>query len=143
LSKRLCCPGRNLLLLTVNDFDKGGALKIARDLHRLGFTIYATSGTADLIQRTNIPVTELFKANENDNGYSTLDAMQDGKIQLIINTPLGSHSRKDGAHIRRLATRMEIPLITTLSAAQAAVSGIRAMKQGALDVCSLQEHYQN
>jgi|GEM_PF-1221290 len=129
------------ILLTVNDFDKGGALKIARDLHRLGFTIYATPGTAELIQRTQIPVTSLFKAKEGSQGYTTLDALQDGKIQLIINTPLGSHSRADGAQIRRLATRMEIPLITTLSAAQAAVSGIRAMSQEALDVCSLQEHY--
>ena len=74
-------------------------------------------------------------------GNTTLDAMREGKIQLIINTPLGAGAREDGVKIRRLATRMEIPLITTLSAAQAAVNGIRALRQKSLEVRSLQEHY--
>ena len=67
--------------------------------------------------------------------------MRDGKVQLIINTPLGANAREDGVKIRRLATRMEIPLITTLSAAQAAVNGIRALRQKELRTRSLQEHY--
>ena len=129
------------VLITVNDFDKGAALKIARDLHRMDMEIYATSGTAELIQRTQIPVTVLEKATGDADGYSTLDAMNDGKIQLIINTPLGSESRADGAKIRQLATRMEIPLITTLTAAQAAVNGIRSLGKKELKVRSLQEHY--
>jgi carbamoyl-phosphate synthase large subunit len=131
------------VLITVNDFDKGGALKIARDLHRLGFELYATSGTGEFIHRVGIPVTVLEKAigSETSNGYTTLDAMRDDKIQLIINTPLGPHSREDGAKIRTLATRREIPLITTLSAAHAAVNGIQAMRQHELTVRSLQEHY--
>jgi carbamoyl-phosphate synthase large subunit len=129
------------VLVTVNDFDKGAALKLARDLHRMGFQIYATSGTGNFIQRTGIPVSFLEKATDSATGYTTLDAMRDGKIQLIINTPLGPDSREDGAKIRRLATRMEIPLITTLSAGQAAVNGIRALGQHELKVRSLQEHY--
>ena len=127
------------VLITVNDYDKGGAVKIARDLHRLGFTIYATAGTGDLIANTDTPVTILEKATEA--GYGTLDAIRDGKINLIINTPLGPNAREDGAKIRTLATRMGILLITTLSAAQAAVSGIRALRQKELSVRSLQEHY--
>ena len=67
--------------------------------------------------------------------------MRDGKIHLIINTPLGPGSRSDGQKIRTLATRMEIPLITTLSAAQAAVNGIRAMMDAELNVRSLQNYY--
>ena len=132
------------VLITVNDFDKGAALKIARDLHRLGFHIFATEGTATLIERNAIPVTVLDKAaeiTEGAGGHTTLDAMRSGQIGLIINTPLGSQARADGLKIRRLATRMEIPLITTLSAAQAAVSGIRALQQQSLDVRSLQAHY--
>ncbi|MCB0183161.1 MAG: carbamoyl phosphate synthase large subunit, partial [Caldilineaceae bacterium] len=130
------------VLITVNDFDKGSALKLARDLHRLGFVIYATEGTGTLIEHTGIPVTMLEKASSGVTGYRTLDAMRDGKIHLIINTPLGPQSRDDGAKIRSMATRMEIPLITTLSAAQAAVNGIRALRQSELSVRSLQEHYQ-
>jgi carbamoyl-phosphate synthase large subunit len=129
------------VLITVNDYDKGGALKIARDLHRLGFAIYATAGTGAFIGGAGIPVVVLDKAISGSGGYTTLDAMRDGKVQLVFNTPLGPDAREDGAKIRTLATRMEIPLITTLSAAQAAVSGIRAMRQQELAVRSLQAHY--
>ena len=135
-------PASGGVLITVNDFDKGSAVKIARDLHRLGFTIYATAGTGDLIQHSGTPVTVLEKGSASNEAYSTLHAIQDGKIQMIINTPYGRDSREDGIKIRRLATRMEIPLITTLSAAQAAVNGIRAVYQQELRVRSLQEHYQ-
>jgi carbamoyl-phosphate synthase large subunit len=138
------------VLITVNDYDKGAALKLARDFSRMGFDLYATPGTAALIQRVGLPVAVLSKAatteashHSPDNGaYTTLDAMRDGKIDLIINTPLGPNSRSDGQKIRALATRMEIPLITTLSAAQAAVSGIRAVMAAELDVRSLQAHYE-
>jgi len=136
-------PAEGGVLITVNDFDKGSAVKIARDLHRLGFTIYATAGTADLITHSGTPVAVLAKGSAGSEAYSTLNAIEDGKIQMIINTPYGSNSREDGVKIRRLATRMEIPLITTLSAAQAAVNGIRAVYQQELRVRSLQEHYQN
>ena len=138
------------VLITVNDYDKGAALKLARDFSRMGFDLYATPGTAALIQRVGLPVAVLSKAaateathHSPDNGaYTTLDAMRDGKIDLIINTPLGPNSRSDGQKIRTLATRMEIPLITTLSAAQAAVNGIRAVMAAELNVRSLQEHYE-
>ncbi len=133
-------PHSGGVLITVNDHDKASAIKIARDLHNLGFQIYATEGTGGLIDQAGTPVTILAKVSD-DGHYSTLDALHDGKIQLIINTPLGPQSRDDGGKIRSLATRMEIPLITTLSAAQAAVSGIRAVHQKELQVRSLQEHY--
>lgn len=136
-------PTSGGVLITVNDFDKGSALKLARDLHRLGFTIYSTEGTGALIEGTGIPVTILEKGSAGGEGYTTLKAIQDGKINMIINTPLGRDSREDGIRIRRLATRMELPLITTLSAAQAAVNGIRAVSQKELSVRSLQEHYQS
>ena len=129
------------VLITVNDYDKGGALKLARDLHRMGFALYATAGTGAFFAGAGLPVTILEKGSSDQPGYSTLDALRDGKIQMIINTPLGANAREDGARIRRLATRMEIPLITTLSAATAAVSGIRALRQKELRVRSLQEHY--
>ena len=143
------------VLITVNDYDKGAALKLARDFSRMDFTLYATPGTAALIQRVGLPVVALSKATTAEErektlshaatptpgNYTTLDAMRNGKIDLIINTPLGPNSRSDGQKIRTLATRMEIPLITTLSAAQAAVSGIRAVMAAELNVLSLQEHY--
>ena len=143
-------PVEGGVLITVNDYDKGAALKLARDFDRLGFSLYATPGTAALIQRVGLPVDVLSKATAEERtkdpltpgvSYTTLDAMRDGKIHLIINTPLGPGSRSDGQKIRTLATRMEIPLITTLSAAQAAVNGIRAMMDAELNVRSLQAYY--
>ncbi|MCB0044281.1 MAG: carbamoyl-phosphate synthase large subunit [Caldilineaceae bacterium] len=129
------------VLITVNDYDKGSALKLARDLQRQGFSLYATPGTGKFIERAGLPVTILEKAVAGATGYTTLDAMRDGKIQLILNTPLGPDSREDGAKIRTLATRMEIPLLTTLSAAQAAANGIQALRRQDLAVRSLQDHY--
>jgi carbamoyl-phosphate synthase large subunit len=134
-------PREGGVLITVNDYDKGNALKVARDLHRLGFAIYATEGTGALIEHAGIPVQILDKASSGETTNTTLDAMHEGKIHLIINTPLGPNSREDGAKIRRMATRQEIPLITTMSAALAAVNGIRALRQEELRVRSLQEHY--
>jgi carbamoyl-phosphate synthase large subunit len=134
-------PDGGGVLITVNDYDKGAALKIARDLHRLGFMLYATAGTGAFFAGAGLPVEVLEKGSAGGAGYSTLDALRDGRIALIVNTPLGKSSREDGTRIRSLATRMEIPLITTLSAAQAAVNGIQALRQRELRVKSLQEHY--
>jgi carbamoyl-phosphate synthase large subunit len=136
-------PSEGGVLITVNDYDKGAAVKLARDFHRMGFDLYSTAGTGALIELVGLPVTTLGKATATaaEGVYTTLNAMRDGKIHLIINTPLGPDSRTDGAKIRTLATRMEIPLITTLSAAQAAVNGIRSLTQTELTVKSLQAHY--
>jgi carbamoyl-phosphate synthase large subunit len=134
-------PQHGGVLVTVNDYDKGSALKIARDLSRLGFDIYTTAGTGAFFNQAGLPAAILAKGSSGQVGNTTLDAMREGRIQLIINTPLGAGAREDGIKIRRLATRMEIPLITTLSAAQAAVNGIRALRQKSLEVRSLQRHY--
>ena len=143
MSADISLPSEGGVLVTVNDYDKGSALKLSRDLHRMGFLIYATPGTGEFINRAGIPVNILEKATAGAEGYTTLDAMRDGKIQFIINTPLGPHSREDGAKIRQLATRLEIPLMTTLSAAQAAANGISAVRDRELDVISLQTHHAN
>ena len=134
-------PVQGGVLVTVNDYDKSAALKLGRDLHRMGFDLYATSGTAAFFHRAGIPATVLAKAVAGETAYTTLDAMRDDKIHLIVNTPLGPESRDDGDRIRRLATRLDIPLITTLSAAQAAVNGIRALRDRELRVRSLQTHH--
>ena len=71
------------------------------------------------------------------------DLIQSGEIDLIINTPLGKSAFTDGMEIRQAATVCGVPLITTLSGAVAAVSGIHAMSKEQLSVYSLQEHYAN
>ena len=132
-------PLTGAALISVNDFDKGAALKVARDLHRLGFEIYATGGTADYFARTGLPVTRVNKVSEGS--PHVVDWIQSGHVQLILNTPLGSAAHSDGARIRAAAVAGNIPILTTLSAAAAAVAAIRSLRQKELKYRSLQEHF--
>jgi carbamoyl-phosphate synthase large subunit len=132
-------PLAGKIFLSVNDYDKGNILKIARDLVAMGFRLTATRGTAEFIARVNLPVECINKVR--DGSPHIVDAIRAGQIALIINTPLGRDAHSDGKAIRVAATQYDVPLITTLSAAQAAVSGIRALKAKQLKVRSLQEHH--
>jgi carbamoyl-phosphate synthase large subunit len=132
-------PLAGKIFLSVNDYDKSAILKIARDLNALGFQLTATRGTAEFIARVNLPVEPINKVR--DGSPHIVDAIRAGQIALIINTPLGRDAHSDGKAIRVAATQYDVPLITTLSAAQAAVSGIRAVKAKQLKVRSLQEHF--
>ncbi|MCA9919522.1 MAG: carbamoyl-phosphate synthase large subunit, partial [Anaerolineales bacterium] len=132
-------PLHGAVLVTVNDFDKSTAIKIARDLHRMGFELYATEGTAVALQKANLPVTMVTKASEP--GLNTVRLISSGAVQLIINTPLGPQAHKDQAALRSAAIRYNVLLISTMSAAQAAVSGIKALRQKDLRVRSLQVHH--
>ncbi len=131
-------PPAGGVLITVGDHDKAEAMDLARDFHRLGFALYATHGTAQTLIAAAIPVQTVRKAREE--GGNVLDAMQAGHIQLIVNTPYTSRSQSDGARIRVLATRLSIPLITTMPAARAALEGIEAMRDHEVDVRSLQDY---
>jgi len=126
-------------LLTVNDFDKGAIGRIARDLVKLGFALYATSGTAAWLARLGLPVERVNKVSEGS--PHTADLIASGKVGLVISTPLGSRAYSDGQALRSAAIRHGVMLITTLTGAAATVSAIRALKQKAMTVRSLQEHH--
>ena len=132
-------PQRGTVLITVNDFDQSAGLKFARDMHRMGFKIYATPGTAAICQTAGLPVQVIEKAQ--DGSAPIIDLIRAGEIQLVLNTPLGPHTHSDGAAIRSAAIAMNVPLLTTLSAAMAAVSAIQAMRKKELKYKSLQSHF--
>ena len=132
-------PQGGAALISVNDYDKSAGLKIARDLHRMGFRLYATSGTADFFHKVGLPVETVNKFA--DGSPHTVDLIRGGQVQLVINTPLGLHAHTDGAEIRAAAIAMNVPLLTTLSAAMAAVAAIRALGENALKYRSLQSHF--
>jgi carbamoyl-phosphate synthase large subunit len=132
-------PTSGAVLITVNDFDKGAVVKIARDLHRLGFRLFATRGTADWLARVGLPVTTVKKVSEGQPNIR--DMVEAGELQLIINTPLGARAHDDGRTMRTAAVLQGVPIMTTLSAASAAVNGIVALRAKELDVTSLQSHY--
>jgi carbamoyl-phosphate synthase large subunit len=132
-------PQSGAVLITVNDFDKSAGLKFARDMHRLGFKLYATPGTAEFCRKTGLPVEVVEKGQDGSNPIA--DLIRAGKIQIVLNTPLGPHAHSAGAKIRAAAITMNIPLLTTLSAAMAAVSAIQAMTKKELKYRSLQSHF--
>jgi carbamoyl-phosphate synthase large subunit len=132
-------PLSGTVCISVNDFDKGAVSKIARELHDLGFKIVATRGTAEWLQRLQIPVTTINKVTEGS--PHIVDALREGQIQLVINTPYGSQAHDDGALIRSTAYQVNVPLVTTLSAAMATIQGIKRRREKSLQVKSLQEHH--
>ena len=136
----MALPLEGAVLISVNDYDKSAALKLARDLYRMGFTLYATPGTAAFIRKVGLSVEAVNKMV--DGSPHTVDLIRSGKVQLILNTPLGMNAHSDGAKIRAAAIAMNVPLLTTLSAAAAAVSAIRAVRQNELRYRSLQKHYE-
>ncbi len=132
-------PQRGTVLISVNPFDRGAVVKIARDLHQLGFDLMATSGTADWLRVSGLPVTTINKLSEGS--PHVLDAVRAGQIDLIINTPRGGQAHADGSLIRGAAVMYGVPMITTLTGAMAAVQGIRALREKPLKVRSLQTHH--
>ena len=135
----MALPGSGGVLITVNDYDKSAGLKVARDLHRMGFRLYATPGTAEFFARVGLPVETVNKFA--DGSPHTVDLIRSGKVQLVLNTPLGPNAHSDGAEIRSAAIAMNIPLLTTLSAAAAAVAAIQALNKRELRYRSLQDHF--
>ncbi len=136
----MALPLSGSVLITVNDFDKSAAAKIARDLHNMGFKLIATSGTARFLSNVGLPATPIAKVSEGSTAI--LDALRSGEIQLVINTSLGGQAHDDGRFIRNAAAKYRVPIVTTLSAAQATVQGIQALRRKPLRVRSLQAHYQ-
>jgi carbamoyl-phosphate synthase large subunit len=137
---RLPQPEDGAVFISVNDFDKSAALKLGRDLSRLGFRLVATHGTAAMLRRVGVKVQAVNKLSEGE--PHILDMLRAGEIALLINTPLGSTSFSDGRLIRQESARLGIPLITTLTAAQAAINGIKLLAEESLEVRSLQNLYQ-
>ncbi len=132
-------PISGVVAITVNDFDKSAASRLARDLHEMGFTLVATDGTAQFLAKAGLPVKSINKVSQGS--PHLLDAMRAGDIQLVINTPLGGQAHDDGMAVRSAAHQYRIPIATTLSAAAATVQGIRALQKKPLKVRSLQVHH--
>jgi carbamoyl-phosphate synthase large subunit len=132
-------PEKGCVFISVNNSDKQTVLPIARDLSQLGFTLAATRGTAAFLRAHGLEVEVMYKVNEGRPNVA--DHLVNRSIDMVINTPLGRESFFDDRAVRRAATMAQVPCITTLTGASAAVSAIHAMRQQALTVRSLQDYY--
>ncbi|MCA9885284.1 MAG: carbamoyl-phosphate synthase large subunit [Anaerolineae bacterium] len=139
MAANMSLPQSGAVFISVNDFDKGSVARIARDLHQMDFKIVATEGTAEYLNHAGIPTERINKVAEGS--PHVVDALRNGEINLVINTPLGMQAHEDGAAIRSMCYQVNVPLITTISAAMASLQGIKRMRQKPLQVRSLQRHH--
>ena len=127
--------------LTVRDGDKTNLVPIAHQLKELGFTLYATPGTADVLREHDVPVEIVYRIRERMHP-DALDLMRQGKISFIVNVPtISGGAVRDGNMMRRLAVELNIPFVTTIRGAKMEVSAIAAMKKGEMEPVRLQVNY--
>ncbi len=122
-------PMEGTVLISVNRKDKAEVAKVAKQFAEDGFNILATGKTYEIITEAGVKATLIKKLYEGR--PNVLDAIENGEIDLIINSPVGKDSVNDDSYLRKAAVRKKIPYITTIAAASAAADGIRYMKSGA------------
>jgi carbamoyl-phosphate synthase large subunit len=133
-------PSKGNVFISVKNQDKRNIVMIARKLADMGFKIMATTGTANTLSRNDIKVETIPRLSEGR--PNIIDYIKDGKVALVINTPSGKVAKEDELKIRSNSILYGIPLITTVSGAQASVSAIESLlRKSKLSVKALQEYH--
>ncbi len=130
-------PTSGRVFISVNDYDKPGVLPHAKALHEMGLHVLATRGTAEFLCANGVPAELVYKVNEGR--PNVVDRIKNGDIRIVFNTPLGGESFYDDSAIRKSATLHNVLVVTTLTATAATVQAIRALRERATDIMSLQE----
>ncbi len=118
-------PSSGNVFISVRDGDKPGIVPIAKGIIELGFTIFATTGTAKYLQDSDVPCEHVNKISQGR--PHILDKVQDGQISWIVNTSLGKRTTEDAYTIRRAVLDFHLPYTTTISGAAALVKGMQAL----------------
>ncbi len=132
-------PTEGTVLMTVTDAEKPSSLDVARRFKELGFNIVATEGTHSFLAANGVEAKRISKIYEPR--PNIVDAITDGEIQLVVNTPIGKLGKYDDSYIRKSAIKHRVPYITTIAAASAAAKGIEAYKKGRRHAKSLQAYH--
>ena len=131
-------PLEGTVLISVSNRDKPEVLEVARQFAEAGFSIIASKNTCKLIREAGIEAEMVHKLNEGR--PNMLDLITNGKIDLIINTPIGQERKADDSYLRKAAIKKKVPYMTTMAAAKATVSGILSLKKhGSSEVQPLQQ----
>ena len=133
-------PLEGAVFVSVREGDREEVVGIARDLVRMGFTVFTSRGTGAYLAEHGVETTMLHKLSEGARP-TVLDVMANGEVQLIINTPTKKGAMTDEGRIRANAVRTGIPMITTVSAARATVDAIAALRAGAWSVTAIQDYF--
>ncbi|MEE9163941.1 MAG: carbamoyl-phosphate synthase large subunit [Thermoplasmata archaeon] len=133
-------PMKGAVYITVRDEDKEAIAAVADRFVGLGLQIYATRGTAALLRTREIPVETVYRISEG-RSPDAIGLMRGGQVDLIVNTPTENRgARRDGYMMRRLAVELNIPFITTVQAARAAVEAIARAREGGFTSKPLREY---
>jgi len=127
------------IFISVADAHKKKIIEVARQFTELGFELVATGGTADVLEKAGLKVERIHKLTEGR--PNAVDLLKNKEIQLVINTPSGATPRTDEVKIRTTAVYTGTPIMTTISSAQAAASGIAALKKSGYAVKTVQEYH--
>jgi carbamoyl-phosphate synthase large subunit len=131
-------PTTGTVFLSTHDRDKPALVPIAQELAAKGFALVATAGTAEVLRAAGLDVSEILKVHEGRPNIE--DAIRSGEIQLVINTPVGRQAAHDDRDLRRAALDYDVPTVTTLAGARAAVEGIAALQEHrTVEVTALQD----
>ncbi len=135
-------PTSGAMFISLADRDKAQAVAPARRLQELGFTIYATAGTAAFLAENGVKSQPIRKQYEgaSDGVPTTVEAIMNGDIDIVVNTPYGTGARRDGYEIRLAAVMTGTASITTVQGLIAAVAGIESLQRSPLQVKPIQEH---
>jgi carbamoyl-phosphate synthase large subunit len=131
-------PTSGKAFISVKDRDKPKIIQVARGLMGLGFELLATKGTAEYLSKAGINAKAVPKTTEGR--PNVVDLVINKEVDLIVNTPSGKGPKKEGYEIRRAAVEHNVPYITTIPAALAAVKGGEAIKKGVMTIKPLQEY---
>jgi carbamoyl-phosphate synthase large subunit len=131
-------PLEGCVFVSVRDQDKGALVEPCRRLVEMGFTLVATTGTADTLGAAGLPIDRVNKVREGR--PHIVDRMLSGGVQLVFNTTEGSQAIADSFSLRRTALTNGIPYYTTVAGARAAVQAIAALRAGSLEVAPLQSY---
>jgi carbamoyl-phosphate synthase large subunit len=138
LSAGMELPKKGRLFISVRDSDKNSIRDIVEIAENLGFELVATEGTANAVEEY-VNIATIGKVSQPSPNIK--DAVVNGEIDLIINTPSGKQSADDGFYIRRMAVELGIPYVTTLAGARAVLNAIEHVKEGDIEAKSLNEYH--
>jgi carbamoyl-phosphate synthase large subunit len=130
-------PTSGSVFVSTHDRDKAALVPVARNLAELGFALIATEGTAAALREHGLAVESILKVHEGRPNIE--DAIRSGRIQLVINTPVGRQAAHDDAYLRRAALDYAVPTVTTLAGARAAVEAIISLQRQHLEIHALQD----
>ncbi|MFI5035188.1 MAG: carbamoyl-phosphate synthase large subunit [Acidimicrobiales bacterium] len=132
-------PDAGEVFLSLADRDKPAGVELARSLLALGFTLAATAGTAELLEKHGLAVTTRVGKVGRGDGVDAVALITSGAVHLVVNTPSGGGAHRDGALIRTACAAQGLACLTTLNAAVAAAVGIGDTRERGWRITSLQE----